>query len=99
MKNIIVIVGVIIVAAAGVYLFTMRQATQLVLTSGTGVSEEMLANTQLFIERSAILESLEIDPAVLDDPRLTSLRSYTTPVAERPVGRNNPFEPAARGGF
>ncbi len=98
MKNIIVIVGVVIVAAAGIYLFTQRQATQLVLTSDGGVSEEMLTNTQLFIERSAILGSLEIDVEVLDDPRLTSLRSYTTPVPERPVGRTNPFEPAARGG-
>lgn len=99
MKNTIVIIGVVTVAAAGIYLFTQRQATQLVLTSDSGVSAEMLANTQLFIERSTILESLEIDATVLDDPRLTSLRSYTTPVLERPVGRNNPFEPAARGSF
>ncbi len=96
MKNIIVLIGVVVVAAAGIYLFTQRQATQLVLSMESGVSPEMLANTQLFIERSAILQSLEIDATILSDDRLTSLRSYTTPVEERPVGRANPFEPAVR---
>jgi hypothetical protein len=99
MKNIIVIVGVVVVGAAGVYLVSERQATQLVLSSTSGVSEEMLANTQLFIERSAILESLQLNTEVLNDTRLTSLQSYATPVTERPVGRSNPFEPAARSSF
>ena len=99
MKNVIVIVGIAIVAAAGIYLLTQRQATQLVLSSPSGVSEEMLINTQLFIERSTTLESLQLNTEVSQDPRFTSLRSYSTPIVERPVGRSNPFEPAARSGF
>lgn len=94
MKNTIVILGLVIIAAAGVYLFLNRDATQLMLDNSEGVSEAVLASTQVFIERRAILESLTLDTTLLDDSRFLSLRSFSRPVSERPVGRDNPFAPA-----
>jgi hypothetical protein len=94
MKNLILILGVLVIGAAGVYLFTKRDATQELFTAGVPVSEEVLANTQVFMERRAVLESLAIDRSLFSDPRFTSLRSFETPIMERPVGRPNPFEPA-----
>lgn len=98
MKNIITVVGLLVVAAAGIYLFTQRDAANLVLNDSARVSDNVLINTQVFIERRVVLESLSIEPAILKDVRFTSLRSYTTPVRPRPVGRENPFEPAVTPG-
>jgi len=97
MNNIITIVTVVVVAAAGVYLFTQRDAAQLVFLGDTSVSPEVLANTQLFMERSALLTQLNIDTSLFTDPRFTTLSSFATRVPSRPQGRTNPFEPPARG--
>lgn len=99
MKNIITIVGLLIIAAAGIYLFMQRDAANLVLTDSVQVSEGVLESTQVFIERRVVLESLSIDPAILKDGRFTSLRSYTTPIRTRPIGRDNPFEAAVTPGI
>lgn len=98
MKNIITVVGLLVVAAAGIYLFTQRDAATLVLNDSVQVSDAVLASTQVFIERRAVLESLTIEPEILRDARFTSLRSYTTPLRTRPLGRDNPFEPAVTPG-
>ncbi|MBY0309943.1 hypothetical protein K2Q16_02245 [Patescibacteria group bacterium] len=99
MKNIITIIGLLVVAAAGIYLFTQRDAANLVLNDSVDVSSSVLASTQVFIERWVVLESLTIEPEIFEDPRFTSLESYTTPVPARPVGRTNPFEPAVSTGL
>lgn len=98
MKNKFTIIGILVIVAAGLYLFLSRGEAELVLDEG-GVSPELLASTQLFIERSALLSSLTVDDAVLRDERFTRLRSFSEPIKERPVGRPNPFLPAERVGF
>jgi hypothetical protein len=94
MNNTIVIVGILVIAAAGGYLFLNRDAGELILED-EAVPSDVLANTQLFMERRAVLDSITLDTAVLSDTRFTSLRSYTSPVAPRPVGRPNPFAPVS----
>lgn len=94
MKNIIIIVGLLVVAAAGIYLFTQRDAANLVFSDSAQVPEVVLASTEVFIERRMVLESLSVDSTIVKDPRFTSLRSHTEPIRVRPMGRDNPFEPA-----
>lgn len=94
MKNTLVIVGVLIIAAAGIYMFTQRDAAQLMLDDGAELSESLLSETAVFMTRRAILESIELDFSVLQDRRLLTLQSYSEPVEERPVGRENPFDTA-----
>lgn len=96
MKNIFVIIVLLVVAAAGVYFYIQRDAANLVLGGAVPASESVLANTQVFMQRRAQLEQLSIDGTLFTDPRFRSLRSFTTPVPERPIGRDNPFLPAER---
>jgi hypothetical protein len=95
MNKSILVLGVVAVAAAGWYWYSSRPVAEdgAVGAASTG---DMLATAQLFVERSARLSSIKLDTAVLSDPQFRNLRSYTVPVRERPIGRDNPFEPAAR---
>jgi hypothetical protein len=92
-KNIIIILVIIAFGGAGYYVFTERDSLRLYFDETALRDQALLAETQLFIERGAVLRSLSMDTAVLNDPRFTSLRSYTQPVPERPIGRPNPFSP------
>lgn len=94
MKNLPVVIILVLVAAAGVYFYIQRDSTTLV--TDVSASESVVASTQIFMQRRAQLEQLAIDNTLFTDPRFRSLRSFTTPVAERPVGRDNPFLPAER---
>ena len=90
MKNIIIVIGILAIAAAGVYVYLERDSGKLVF-GDPGVSQTVIANTEIFIARRVILESLVIDLDVLDDVRFTSLRSFTRKVENVPQGRPNPF--------
>ena len=94
-KNLLVVLGVFTVGYAGYFLYTQQSA--LTLDGGSendAVYMNILANTEVFIVRSQELSSIDLDLAVLDDPRLRSLRRFTKDVEEQPIGRNNPFAEA-----
>ena len=94
-KNLLVVLGVFTVSYAGYFLYT--QQSTMTLDGGSendAVYINILANTEVFIVRSQELSSIDLDLAVLDDPRLRSLRRFTKDVEEQPIGRNNPFAEA-----
>ena len=94
-KNLLVVLGVFTVGYAGYFLYTQQSA--LTLDGGSendAVYMNILATTEVFIVRSQELSSIDLDLAVLDDPRLRSLRRFTKDVEEQPIGRNNPFAEA-----
>jgi len=95
MNKSILILGVVAIAAAGWYWYSSRPVASDDLASASTTSD-MLATAQIFVERSARLSAIQLDTEVLTDTQFRSLRSFTTPVRERPIGRDNPFEPAAR---
>lgn len=91
--NISIVLGLITVAFAGYYLYTQRAATTLEFQGNPQNLQNMLNNTRVFIERRQALNQVELDVAFFEDPRFRALRSYTTPIEERPVGRSDPFAP------
>lgn len=96
MKNLPIIALVLVVAAAGIYFYLQRDVVNLTLDGGDALADSMNTNALLFMQRRAQLEQLSIDNTLFVDPRFKALRSFTTPVPERPVGRDNPFLPAER---
>jgi len=90
MKNLILVIGIVITAAAGVYIYTQRDSAQLVFEGGA-VSDDVLMRTRAFIDHRRVLEEVSLTTTVLTDGRLSALRSFTQPITERPAGRINPF--------
>ena len=90
-KNLTVILGLITVAFAGYFMFTQQSATILSFDTNDQVLQNMLANSQLFIQRRQELEQISLDLSFFNDERFQSLRSFSNPVIEQPIGRADPF--------
>jgi len=94
--NLILALGVITIAFAGYYFYT-QQSSGISFTQNDQTLQNMLNNTQVFIERRQTLDQVELDIGFFEDERFQSYRSYTTPIEERPVGRADPFSDAQTG--
>ncbi len=70
------------------------QPSQFALDGGAvdPLADGVLAKTQVFIERRALLDQVTIDSALFTDPRFTTLRSYTTTLSNQAVGKTSLFE-------
>jgi len=95
-KNLVIILGFITVAFAGYYVFVQQNGSALEFNSNEQTMQNMLNNTQVFIARRQALDKVELASAIVffDDVRFRSLRSFSTPIQDRPVGRENPFDTA-----
>lgn len=92
LKNATVIIGLIVIAGLGYYLFLMQQDENVTLESQNTVGEARLASARFIRELNAI-QSLEISTNLFSDPRFRSLVDFSRPVLPLPVGRDNPFAP------
>lgn len=90
-KNLIVILGLASIALAGYYFYQQQSATTLTTTSGDESLEQMLMKTQVFIARRQALDKVTVDASLFEDERFRSLRTFTRPLADMPVGRSDPF--------
>ncbi|MBP6924154.1 MAG: hypothetical protein KBC62_01475 [Candidatus Pacebacteria bacterium] len=88
-KNIVTILGVLTIAFAGYYFFSQQASMEPVTDDFT--LQQMLASTEVFIVRSQELDQMNFDLSVFEDARFKTLRSFTNPVQELPVGRTDPF--------
>ncbi|MCA9355759.1 hypothetical protein KC865_04435 [Candidatus Kaiserbacteria bacterium] len=89
--NLSTVLGIIVIGVAGYYLYTQKFADDTSFVNSDLDMENVLKNANIFIERSRILNEAELNLEFFDDERLLSLRSYSTPILDRPVGRDNPF--------
>jgi hypothetical protein len=91
MKNFITIIGLIVIAVLGYYLFVASNSST--LTTGNGVvAEQVEVETRLFLDRLTELEKIQLDTSVLtSDTRLRGLVDYGTPSRPSDVGRPDPF--------
>lgn len=89
--NLVTALGLITVVFAGYYLYTTNSQPALDFTENDQIQQNMLNNTRVFIERRQILDKVTLNINLFEDQRFNSLRSYTTPILERPIGRPNPF--------
>lgn len=90
-KNLVIILGLITVAFAGYFMFMQQDATTLSFDTNDQVMQNMLTNSQLFIERRQQLEQVVLDTSFFADPRFTSFETYNTDIIEQPIGRSDPF--------
>jgi len=92
-KNIFIVLAILTIAFAGYYLYTTQDATVLNTDSNQIVLQNMLDNTQVFIERRQELNNTNIAGSlgIFEDERFRSLRSFTSSVEEQSVGKDNPF--------
>lgn len=89
-KNLFVILGLLLVAAFGYYLYTTSGSMGL---NGSDTDLNVEAESADLIRKADSIKRISIDRSLFTDPRFASLRSYATPVAPYPVGRSNPFRP------
>lgn len=97
-QNLIVVLGLVTIVFAGYYIYTQQAVTIGGSSENQEVMQNMLNNTRVFIERRQKLDQVELDIAFFEDPRFQSLRSFRTPIEERPVGRPDPFADPSFGG-
>ncbi|MBY0538647.1 hypothetical protein K2P47_04605 [Patescibacteria group bacterium] len=61
------------------------------MSANSAIRAELIQKTQSFIERSNKLQQITIDQAFFMDATFTSLRSFSTPVPNQALGRNDLF--------
>lgn len=91
MKNTTTILIVLILAIGGYYMYAQNKNAGLSLEGGASLTEDMVTRTQIFIERRALLDTVKIDTAMFEDPVFRSYKSFSEPVLDEPIGRDNPF--------
>lgn len=91
LKNITVILGLVTIAFGGYYLFTQYSSSQSEFDFNEQTMQNMLNNTSVFIDHRTTLDSIKLDLGLFEDQRFISLRDFSTPIEESPVGRPNPF--------
>ena len=92
-KNIIVIVGLLLVAGLGYYLFINKDSLGL---EATPVDMKAEAQSEDFLRQIDTLKKININTELFSDPRFTRLQSFATPVPVLPIGRSNPFSSRGR---
>lgn len=97
LKNLLLTLGLLTVAFAGYYMYTQQDAVTLNLDGADPQYQEMLNDTQAFIQRRQKLNQTKLDIRILDDERFSSLYTHTKPVKEVEAGRTDPFSVAEVG--
>lgn len=90
MKNIVVILLALTFAYAAYYFYIQNKNMSLDLDSGT-VTDEILANTQLFIQHRATLEAVQMNTAIFENDVFLSYQNFRQPLDDEQYGRPNPF--------
>jgi hypothetical protein len=93
--NIIVLIGLSITAVAGYFVFSQNSSPFLETSFSDQQTQDLIASSQLFIDRSRTLSAISMDMSIFADPVFNSLKSYSPPPSEFPIGRSNPFKPVS----
>ncbi|OIP77647.1 MAG: hypothetical protein AUK16_01390 [Parcubacteria group bacterium CG2_30_44_11] len=87
-QNLIVLLGIILIAFLGYYLYTQNANSQLM--NGT-IDNQVALETSLFLERLIILQGISLDDSLFSNSRFQSLVDFSEPIIPQPIGRDNPF--------
>jgi len=93
-KNILIVLTVLVLVLIGFYMIKERGSVALSSVENNLVSDQLLNKTQVFIQRRSQIESINFDFEIFNDPRFSTLVSYSTAVSEQPVGKSNIFDSA-----
>ena len=89
-QNGIILIGFMLLAAAGYYLY-LQQGDMLLELADDDLTAQLERESQTFITKQRELEAIELEMELFNDPRFSELRSFATPVPILPTGRSNPF--------
>lgn len=93
-RNKILLIGLIVVAVGGYYVFKVGSSTSAPLTTvESGSAEADTISQKLVIELNRLKGLRNVDNKLLKDPAFNSLQDYTQSVVPQPLGRSNPFAP------
>ena len=90
-KNLVIILGLATVSFGAYYVYTQQMASDESFSSDEQTMRNMLNNTRVFIQYRSTLNTIDVDLSFFEDERFLSLRNFTNPVQEQPIGRSNPF--------
>jgi hypothetical protein len=90
MKNILGPLVMLTLAFGGYYMYTQSGSSDLELGE-SALTQDMLTNTQVFIERRAVLDKVKMDTEIFSDPIFRSYKTFSTPIQKESTGRANPF--------
>ena len=90
LKTISVVVACIAIAGIGYYVVT-QSGDPTNLNENSALREELINKTQAFIEHRNQLEQIDFDQSFFTDSTFTSLQSFSTPVPNQTIGRDNIF--------
>ena len=89
LQNIVVLIGIILVAGVGWYMYSENQR----MTLDTTPAAQLELEIQDFIQKQNTLRSISIDTSILSNPAFQALETVSDPVSSQPSGRPNPFIP------
>lgn len=92
-QNLLVVLGLVALAALGYYLYSQNQLTTLKGGSPGSISTEAAIESADFLRKLNELEQIDLDAKIFGDPRYQSFRNNRQPVTPEGVGRPNPFIP------
>jgi len=91
--NKILLIGLVLVAGVGAYLFMNKSGEPAALTTTeNGVSPGAIGQ-ELVVELNRLRGLQNIRGEIFKDPAFLSLQDYTQTVVAQPLGRSNPFAP------
>jgi hypothetical protein len=93
-KNLLFILGLVLLAAAGYLIYTTNSDSGPILDVASGeLVSTVDFDTQELLRLQALLEAIEMDTSLFSDPRFISLVDFRIVLVPEPVGRPNPFVP------
>ena len=95
-QNILILVGLIIVALLGGYLYLDQTNQSLSLSAFRSEPTVVDVQSQEFLARLEMMQSINLDTEqVFGDTHFRALVDYSQAVERVPVGRDNPFAPVS----
>jgi hypothetical protein len=88
----VVVIGVLVLGAAGYLLFGQNSAPGVTATENTPATSAELT----FIGLTAKIDPVEFDTSILKDPRFIALHDIRTAVVPEQAGRFDPFAPLGK---
>lgn len=89
-QNGIILIGFVLLAAAGYYLY-LQQGDQLLQLADADLTAQLERESRTFIAKQNELRSIKLETELFSDSRFTDLRSFSVAVPELRTGRSNPF--------
>jgi hypothetical protein len=90
-NNLIILILAVILLVLGYFIFIKPSDFALSSQAANPMADQMLLQTQVFIERRTKLDSVAISSELFSDPRFTSLRSFSPALTEQTLGKPTLF--------